>query len=151
MLSPIPIATCCTFGKRGEGPEELLSADGCVGIRRTLSGCWMPIGANHTLVGRCAHPQVSRVETVSLDKRLLRTLDFCKTTNGFLVDDYTGEHRFHEIGMDGRIIRSMGTIPTEDEGKRKNPMALTQAWRSFMDYDPQGGTLALADPIGRSG
>ena len=50
--------------------------------------------------------------------------------------------------MDGRIISSMGTIPTEDEEKRKNPMALAQAWRSFMDYDPQSGTLVIATQLG---
>ena len=137
------------FGKRGEGPEELLSADR---VRLCAPDSVWVLDANRMQITRwsvdVANRQVSRVETVSLDKRLLRTLDFCKTANGFLVDDYTGEHRFHEIGIDGRIIRSMGTVPTEDEGKRENPMALAQAWRSFMDYDPQGGTLAIATQLG---
>lgn len=137
------------FGKRGEGPEELLSADR---VRLCAPDSVWVLDANRMQITRWAvdvtHRQVSRVETIPLDKQLLRTLDFCKTPTGFLVDDYTGKHRFHEIGMDGRIIRSVGSIPTEEEEKRKNPMALAQAWRSFMDYDPESGTLAIATQLG---
>ena len=137
------------FGKRGEGPEELLSADR---VRLCSPDSVWVLDANRMQITRwavdVAGRNVSRVETVSLDKRLLRTLDFCKSDDGFWVDDYTGEHRFHEIGRDGRIIRSLGIVPTEKEEKRKSPMALAQAWRSFMDYDPQSGTLVLATQLG---
>lgn len=137
------------FGKRGEGPEELLSADR---VRLCSPDSVWVLDANRMQITRwkvdAAGGQVSLAETVFLDKRLLRTLDFCKTENGFLVDDYTGEHRFHEIGMDGRIIRSIGTVPTEDEKTRENRMALAQAWRSFMDYDSKSGTLAMATQLG---
>lgn len=137
------------FGKRGDGPEELLSADR---VRLCSPDSIYVLDANRMQITRWAvdtmNRQVVRVEVIPLDKRLLRTLDFCKTPTGFLVDDYTGEHRFHEIGMDGQIIRSLGTIPTEEEEKRKNTMALAQAWRSFMDYDPQSGTLAIATQLG---
>lgn len=137
------------FGKRGEGPEELLSADR---VRLCSPDSVWVLDANRMRITRwavdVAGRNVSRVETVSLDKRLLRTLDFCKSDDGFWVDDYTGEHRFHEIGRDGRIIRSLGIVPTEKEEKRKSPMALAQAWRSFMDYDPQSGTLVLATQLG---
>ena len=127
MLLPILMAACRAF-------RETWGRAGRVAIRRSgavvCAGFGLGVGcqsdANHALVSRCGEPEVSRAETVSLDKRLLRTLDFCKTANGFLVDDYTGEHRFHEIGIDGRIIRSMGAVPTEDEGKRENPMALAK-------------------------
>lgn len=137
------------FGKRGEGPEELLSADR---VRLcSLDSIWV-LDANRMQITRwsidLANRVVSHVETVFLDKRLLRTLDFCKTTNGFFVDDYTGEYRFHELTADGQIVRSIGTIPTEDEKKRKNPSVLAQAWRSFMDYNSENGTLAIVTQLG---
>lgn len=142
----LPIAP---FGKRGEGPDELLSADR---VRLCSPDSVWVLDANRMQITRwtvdSVNRQVSCVESIFLDKRLLRTLDFCKTTDGFFVDDYTGEYRFHELDMNGKIIRSLGTVPTEKEEKRKNPMALAQAWRSFMDYNPQNATLAIATQLG---
>ncbi len=137
------------FGKRGDGPEELLSADR---VRLCSADSVWVLDANRMQITRWSIDVPAReivcIETVSLDKRLLRTLDFCKTETGFLVDDYTGEHRFHEIGMNGQIIRSIGTIPTEDKKRLENPAALAQAWRSFMDYDTQRGIVVQATQLG---
>ena len=137
------------FGRRGEGPEELLSADR---VRLCASDSVWVLDANRMQITRWAidatAKQVTRVETVSLDKRLLRTLDFCKTPDGFLVDDYTGKHRYHVLGPDGQIRRSVGTVPTRHKELLENAPALAQAWRSFMDYNPRNGILAQATQLG---
>ena len=121
------------FGRRGEGPEELLSADR---VRLCAPDSVWVLDANRMQITRWAidatAKQVTRVETVSLDKRLLRTLDFCKTPDGFLVDDYTGKYRYHVLGPDGQIRRSVGTVPTRHEELLENAPALAQAWRSFI-------------------
>lgn len=137
------------FGRRGEGPEELLSADR---VRLCAPDSVWVLDANRMQISRWAidpeAKQVSRVETVSLDKRLLRTLDFCKTPDGFLVDDYTGKYRYHVLSPDGQILRSVGTVPTRHKELLENAPALAQAWRSFMDYNPRNGILAQATQLG---
>ena len=137
------------FGRRGEGPEELLSADR---VRLCAPDSVWVLDANRMQITRWAidpeAKQVTRVETVSLDKRLLRTLDFCKTPDGFLVDDYTGKYRYHVLSPDGQILRSVGTVPTRHKELLENAPALAQAWRSFMDYNPRNGILAQATQLG---
>ena len=137
------------FGKRGEGPEELLSADQ---IRiRSLDSVYV-LDANRMQITRWSvsipEKKITREEVISLDKRLLRTLDFCLNGPNFLVTDYTGKHRFHEIGRDGKIIRSVGNIPTEHKEALENAPALAQAWRTFMSYNPKNGVLALVTQLG---
>ena len=137
------------FGRRGEGPEELLSADR---VRLCAPDSVWVLDANRMQITRWAidpeAKQVARVETVTLDKRLLRTLDFCKTPDGFLVDDYTGKYRYHVLSPDGQILRSVGTVPTRHKELLENAPALAQAWRSFMDYNPRNGILAQATQLG---
>ena len=137
------------FGRRGEGPEELLSADR---VRLCAPDSVWVLDANRMQISRWAidpeAKQVARVETVTLDKRLLRTLDFCKTPDGFLVDDYTGKYRYHVLSPDGQILRSVGTVPTRHKELLENAPALAQAWRSFMDYNPRNGILAQATQLG---
>ena len=137
------------FGKRGEGPEELLSADR---IRiRSLDSVYV-LDANRMQITRWAvsipEKRIMRKEVISLDKRLLRTLDFCLSDSNFIVTDYTGEYRFHEIDRDGKIIRSVGCIPTEHKEALENAPALAQAWRTFMSYNPRNGVLALVTQLG---
>lgn len=137
------------FGRRGEGPEELLSADR---VRLCAPDSVWVLDANRMQITRWAidatAKQVTRVETVTLDKRLLRTLDFCKTPDGFLVDDYTGKYRYHVLSPDGQILQSVGTVPTRHKELLENAPALAQAWRSFMDYNPRNGILAQATQLG---
>ena len=126
------------FGRRGEGPDEMLSGDR---VRIcSVDSVWV-LDANRMQITRWSvdtvQKSVARMEEIPLDKRLLRTLDFCKSENGFLVTDYTGEYRYHEIGMDGQIQQSLGTIPTRDSTYLENRPALAQAWRTFMDYNPR--------------
>ena len=90
------------------------------------------------------------MEEIPLDKRLLRTLDFCKTDSGFLVTDYTGSYRYHVLDAKGRIQKSIGSIPTEDESLRESLPALAQAWRTFMSYNPKNQVLALVTQLGET-
>ena len=90
------------------------------------------------------------MEEIPLDKQLLRTLDFCKTDSGFLVTDYTGSYRYHVLDAKGRIQKSIGSIPTEDESLRESLPALAQAWRTFMSYNPKNQVLALVTQLGET-
>lgn len=139
------------FGKRGEGPDEILSAE----RMRICSpdSIWV-LDSNRAQFTRwkvsVADKKAERMEEIPLDKRLLRTLDFCKIDSGFLVTDYTGSYRYHVLDAKGRIQKSIGSIPTENESLRESLPALAQAWRTFMSYNPKNQVLALVTQLGET-
>ena len=46
-------------------------------------------------------------------------------------------------------MHKFGVIPTVDEDALQNARpALAQAWRSFIDYNPRNGILAVATQLG---
>lgn len=141
-------AHIASFGRRGNGPEELLSAET---FRFVSSDSLWVLDANKMQVTRweidASRKSAARMEEINLDKQLIRALDFYKTGTGFIVPDYTGDNRYNVLDMARRTIRREGRIPTEQKpgGPR---MALAQAWRSFMDYHPASNTLVLATQLG---
>ena len=138
-----------SFGRRGEGPDEILSAERV----RIISpdSVWV-LDSNRRQITRwrisASSGNVERAEEILLDERLIRTLDFCKTDGGFLVTDYTGNYRYHVLDAHGQIKESVGSIPTEKVVADDRRMALAQAWRSFMDYNPENGVLAMVTQLG---
>ena len=91
-----------------------------------------------------------RVEEIKLDKKLVRSLDFHTMKSGFLVPDYMGEHRFWEVDGNGKAIQNHGTIPSESAEEETSRPALAQAWRPFMDYNPDNGILAMVTQLGET-
>jgi hypothetical protein len=138
-----------SFGRRGEGPEELLSAE--TFRFRSLDSLWV-LDANKMEVTRWqifpGERAVRRVETVRLDKSLIRSLDFYVTETGFILPDYSGEYRYHLADFRGQPVRAGGTIPAGKQADRTAPIALAQAWRSFMDYHPRHDLLAMGTQLG---
>ena len=91
-----------------------------------------------------------RQEAVNLDKDILRALDFvmCEDST-FIIPDYSGDNRFCKVCRDGKLMHKFGVIPTVDEDALQNARpALAQAWRSFIDYNPRSGILAVATQLG---
>ena len=136
-----------SFGSRGEGPEDILSAER---VRISSPDSVWVLDSNRCQITRwrISNGNAERVEEIPLDDRLIRTLDFCKTADGFLVTDYTGNYRYHVLDQYGKIKQSVGSIPTEKNISDENSMALAQAWRSFMDYNPKNGVLAIVTQLG---
>lgn len=137
------------FGKRGQGPQELLCAER---MRICSTDSVWVIDSVRQLITRWKISFSGRtaecVEEISLDGRLLRSMDFCKTEDGFLVTDYTGQYRYHVLDKDGRIVKSVGRIPVRDEHDLNDLPALAQAWRSFVSYNEHNGTLAMVTQLG---
>ena len=52
------------------------------------------------------------------------------------------------MNANGHIINKTGKIPTENKKANESLPALAQAWRSFIDYNPQNGILAAATQLG---
>jgi len=104
-----------SFGKRGEGPEEMVSAD-C--FRFISKDSIWTLDANKMRTTRWKIEQnmnnIIPVETIDMDKRLVRALDFYPMESGFLVSDYLGEYRQKWTDREGNgftpLIRSRPKI-----------------------------------------
>lgn len=140
-----------SFGKRGEAPEEMLSAENIQ--FNSLDSLWA-LDANKMEITRWkispSTGSAERVEEIKLDKKLVRSLDFSTMESGFLIPDYMGEHRFWEIDSKGKPTKSNGKIPSETANEETLRPALAQAWRSFIDYNPNKGVLVMATQLGET-
>lgn len=138
-----------SFGKRGEAPAEVISAEN---IRLYPDGWWTLDSGKGKL--RCLNASdrwAEPVAEVTLDeKNILRPLDFTRDEEGrFIVPDYSGEARFCLADNKGQLLQRLGDIPTGNEEALRNARpALAQAWRSFIDYNPRNGILAAATQLG---
>ena len=126
------------FGKRGEAPGEMLSAE--MFQFSALDSVWT-LDANRMLITRWSvsptDKTVLRKEEIRLDKTLVRSLDFYRTDSAFLITDYLGDFRYHKVSHSGKPIKNIGKIPTEISYEQYIHPALAQAWRSFTDYNPK--------------
>lgn len=140
-----------SFGKRGDSPEEMLSIEN---VRYGTDGSVWILDSNKGELDRfvfsSSGDSLLLNEIVSLDKSLLRALDFAQLDEStFVVPDYSGETRFCKINQRGRVVGKGGAIPTtNDEAYAKARPALAQAWRSFVDYNPGNGVLAAVTQLG---
>lgn len=141
------LASCA---KRGEGPDETLSAENV----RWKGNALQVLDANKSELATwqetAAGDPLTRQSRVKLDEGVLRALDFVALDDtAFLIPDYSGDHRFCVVSHEGKILRSWGSIPTANaEALREARPALAQAWRSFLDYNPRNGVLAAATQLG---
>ena len=138
-----------SFGKRGEGPDEMLSAENIQ--FNSLDSLWA-IDANKMEITRWkispTNGSAERVEEIKLDKKLVRSLDFHTMESGFFIPEYMGESRYWEVDCNGKPIKTIGEIPSETIDENTVRPALAQAWRSFIDYNPDNGILAMATQLG---
>lgn len=138
-----------SFGKRGQAPGEILLV---ANIQFNSSDSLWALDANKMEISRWSISpsthSAERVEEIKLDKKLVRSLDFRTMKSGFFIPDYLGEHRFWEVDNNGKPTQSIGEIPRETINEETSRPALAQAWRSFIDYNPNNGILALATQLG---
>lgn len=139
-----------SFGKRGDAPQDMLSAENV----RWNGAFWWTLDANKSELTRfefaLSGDSLLRQEAVSLDKDILRALDFVQYDDStFIIPDYSGESRFCKVDRNGRLLYKFGTIPSANEDALQNARpALAQAWRSFMDYNPRNGLLVAVTQLG---
>ena len=139
-----------SLGRRGDSPEDMLSAEN---LRWDGNSLWT-LDANKSQLPRyglsLSGDSLLREEVVSLDKEILRALDFVVYDDStFIIPDYSGESRFCWVDRKGKLLRKMGEIPsTNEEALMQARPALAQAWRSFIDYNPRNGVLAAVTQLG---
>lgn len=138
-----------SLGRRGDSPEDMLSAEN---LRWDGNSLWM-LDANKSQLTKyglsLSGDSLLREEVVSLDKEILRALDFVVYDDStFIVPDYSGESRFCWVDRKGKLLRKMGEIPSaNEEALMQARPALAQAWRSFIDYNPRNGVLAAVTQL----
>ena len=139
-----------SLGRRGDSPEDMLSAEN---LRWDGNSLWT-LDANKSQLTRyglsLSGDSLLREEVVSLDKEILRALDFVVYDDStFIVPDYSGESRFCWVNRKGKLLRKMGEIPSaNEEALMQARPALAQAWRSFIDYNPRNGVLEAVTQLG---
>ena len=126
------------------GPQEFLSVEN---IRLGSNGiliCWTQ---NKNKISTYNPLDNNFIKQIDLPKGLIRYLDFALISDSlFVIPDYSGKHRFHFINMDGNIELDYSEIPSQEHKSRD--VALAQAWRSFIDYNPDNGILAMVTQLG---
>ena len=132
-----------SFGKRGEGPEEVLGTEN---IRIDSNDRLCTLDANRrNLVFWDSLGQEKR----ALSPQLLRPLDFAFINDStFIIPDYSGESRICIVNYEGEIIERMFSIP-DDRNRNTSNATLAQAWRSFIDFNRNTGILAVVTQLGQ--
>lgn len=92
-----------SFGRRGDSPEEMLSADNV----RCLNDAIWTLDANHSELGRFVFSlfgdSLLRDEVISLDKSLLRVLDFVQYDDSTFIIP-SGIMGFRDVQVTDRVI-----------------------------------------------
>ena len=134
-----------SFAKPGIGPNEFLDAEN---IRIDKQGRFYLLDANKSSITVFDKNKQDIQSRIKLSDKLIRTLDFDIVNDlTFVVPDYTGKHRFNLINKKGQITKSCFTIPSK-RNKLSNVL-LAQAWRSFINYNPSNGILAMVTQLGQ--
>lgn len=137
-----------SFALKGNGPEEFLRVEN---IRLDQKGKIYLLDANKNAVSIYNSSGDSLCKRINLSEKLIRCLDFALINDSlFAIPDYSGKFRVNIVDFNGDIVRQLFTTPTK---KRNEPaisdIVLAQAWRSFIDYNPENGVLAMATQLGQ--
>lgn len=132
--------------KRGSGPDEFTDAEN---VRTDSKGNFYILDANLKKIVGWSSNISDTLKTIQLSDKLIRTLDFAWMDDSTLiVPDYTGKYRYSLINCSGEILRMSQHIPALKKENKLSDIALAQAWRSFIDYNPTNGVLAVATQLG---
>lgn len=139
-----------SFGQRGEGPEEMQTADDYFWNGQTL---WALDNIKSELVRwelNANRDRMLRMERIKLDKTTFRALSVVPfQKDSFLIPNYSGDSRFCQVDRTGKLVKKWGEIPTDrKKDLQKYPYAFGYGWRSFIDYSPKTGTLVVATQFG---
>lgn len=142
-----------SFGKRGESPDEMLMAENFRFVGDDNPELWA-LDSNKgkiTWLGfSLSRDSLLPSRAVALDKDLLRSLDFCVYRDSMIIiPDYSGENRFCFVSASGKLLNKSGQIPTSNQvALSESKPALSQAWRSFVDYNPRHEIVVAATQLG---
>ncbi len=137
-----------SYALKGNGPDDFLSVEN---IRLNKNGDLFLLDANKETINIYDSNNDHTFKQIRLSDKLVRSLDFTLIDDSlFAMTDYTGKCRINIVDSNGSIIKQLFEIPTK-KGKDPNisGVALAQAWRSFIDYNPNNGILCTVTQLGQ--
>lgn len=135
-----------SFAARGNGPLEFLDVEN---IRFNSRGSVFVLDANKCMITGIDIHKSNQAQQINLDKKLMRTLDFDLINDSLLiVPDYSGDNRLCVINKKGFIVDRLFEIPVKTKTNSSSNTVVSQAWRSFLDYNPENGILAMVTQLG---
>lgn len=141
-----------SFGKRGEGPGESLSASNVRFVGRdTVWALDDGKGRMYQYSGIAGGETPKLEKDVLLDKRLFRSFDFdLKDASTAVIPDYSGENRFSWASLSsGDLLRKSEQIPVSDQALLKESApAVAQGWNSFISFSPDKKILVAVTQLG---
>lgn len=143
-----------SFGQRGDAPTEMLAAENFRYAEADGQAEVWTLDSNKSRITRlgfyASGDALMETQAIALDKDLLRPLDFCLYEDSvMIIPDYSGENRFCFVGTSGSLLYKHGQIPTSNQtALNESKPALSQAWRSFVDYNPRKEILVAATQLG---
>lgn len=148
MLSYPEMTLVNSFAHKGNGPGEFLRVEN---IHLDQDGAIYLLDANNNAVSIYNSSGDSLCKHINLSERLIRCLDFTLINDSlFAIPDYSGKCRVNIVDRDGNIQKQLFTIPTKKRNESNiSDIVLAQAWRSFIDYNPDNGILAMATQLGQ--
>lgn len=137
-----------SFARKGNGPGEFLRVEN---LRLDQQGAVYLLDANNNAISFYDSLSDSLSQRIDLSGKLIRCLDFALINDSlFAISDYTGTCRINLVDREGKIQEQLFTIPTNKRNESKIPgIVLAQAWRSFIDYNPENNILAMATQLGQ--
>lgn len=141
-----------SFGKRGEGPEEMTSAENVRFAGK--NEVWVLDNGKNRMsrYGGIAPGEAPRLEeTVALDQVFMRALDFdMYDAHTAVIPDYSGENRFSWAQLpSGRLLRKSEQIPVADvKLLEESAPAVAQGWNSRLAFSPDKRLLVTVTQFG---
>lgn len=139
------------FGKRDDGLGGLISAQG---LRQSSGGeIWTLDADKADLITWTLLPHSNSFvnnKTTKLDESSIgKALDFVIYNDStFIIPVYSGANRLIYVNKVGEVVKQVGRVPSTEKYSRALHFVLTQAWRSFISYNPNNQILALATQLG---
>lgn len=139
-----------SFGKRGEGPEEILSPSN---IRYVSDDSIWTLDTRRMKMTRWhlfpSSREIKKKEDFSITRKKILALDMAITEDTtFFLPDYSGSCSFYEVNTKGELVDSVGMLPTELHPVEPSRITLGQVWMRFVDYNPNNHIMALASQLG---
>ena len=138
-----------SFGKRGEGPNEILIANNIRWAGEEEMWVLDNIKNRMTRYSGIARGKTPKLEEhVKLEQDLMHALDFdIYNKNQVVIPDYSGEKRFSWVDLpSGKLHHKWMEIPMENKTiLNNNPYAAAAGWFSFLAFTPNKKCLITAN------
>ena len=140
-----------SFGKRGEGPQEMLRGQTMRVV--SLDSIWTLDPGKRQIARWRFLPverRVEQAEVIRLDKQTIisaRDIALYNDTTWFMPD-LSGQSRVWHVGRNGKLVGQTGKIPTHHTVKEYSLAPLAAAWNAYIHYHPGNGTLVAATQLG---